>query len=505
MVLTSTAPLWFDASDERPHRPATPPAVADVVVVGGGLAGLCTALRCAQGGASVVVLEARHLAAGTTGGSTAKVTALHGLTYHALRSGKGADAAAQYAAANAEAVVHLRALAADLPDRAGWVESTAFTCAGTHRGIRAIEQEAEAAREAGLDVEVVDSTELALEVHRAVALGRQGRVDPVRLARGIADELRRLGATVVERVRVTAIEEDADGCVVRIEDGASVRAGAVVQATHLPVVDPAFLAARVRPERSYVVAGPVPSGQVPDGMYLAHDAGWSVRAAAIDGRRVVLVGGEGHPMVRSDAPSERLGRLGAFAREHLGVDVTHRWSAFDYTTTDGVPFIGRLSPGSHRRFVATGFRKWGMSTSMVAATVLSELIAGRPDPYGGLFDASRLLPTVGRDLVRNTAQVSRRFVGDRIRAVTRGAKALPEPGDGTILRRGGDEVAVARTLTGELKAVKAACTHLGCLVAHNAADQSWDCPCHGSRFDLDGAVLEGPATSPLERVPLDDA
>jgi Rieske Fe-S protein len=145
-----------------------------------------------------------------------------------------------------------------------------------------------------------------------------------------------------------------------------------------------------------------------------------------------------------------------------------------------------------------------MSTSMVAAVVVSELVAGRPDPYAGAFDSTRIVPTVSRDLVRNSAQVTRRFLGDRVRARVRSGSDLPQPGDGTILRRDGTDVAVARTHDGQLVAVRAACTHLGCLVAHNAADQSWDCPCHGSRFGLDGTVLEGPASAPLERVDLHD-
>jgi glycine/D-amino acid oxidase-like deaminating enzyme/nitrite reductase/ring-hydroxylating ferredoxin subunit len=504
MALTSTNSVWHDARHDAPGSDPWPVGPLDVVVVGGGLAGLCTALLCAQEGAAVAVLEARTLAAGTTGSSTAKVTALQGLIYHSLRRGKSLGAAATFALANTDAVGRLRELATRLPHETGWTDAAAFTCAATPRGVRAIEQEAEAARDAGLAVRVVTDTELPLTVERAVVLDGQAHVDPVRFCDAIVAELRRLGVTVVTGVRATAVEEDAARCTVRVEDGRELHADAAVQATHLPITDPAFLAARVRPERSYVVSGPLRgSATPPTGMYLAHDAGWSLRPATADGEPVLLVGGEGHPMARDDDPSNRLQRLATFASDALGVSVDHRWSAFDYTTTDGVPYLGRLSPGSRRRYVATGFRKWGMSTSMVAAVVISELIAGRPDPYAGEFDATRIVPTVSRDLVRNNAQVTRRFVGDRVRARVRPSDRLPEAGDGTILRRDGADVAVARTHDGRLLAVRAACTHLGCLVAHNAADQSWDCPCHGSRFDLDGTVLEGPAATPLEHVQLD--
>ena len=131
---------------------------------------------------------------------------------------------------------------------------------------------------------------------------------------------------------------------------------------------------------------------------------------------MLLVGGEGHSMTDHVEGTEHYEALEAFARDRVGIDVQHRWSAFDYMTTDGVPFIGRLAPGSKRRFTATGFRKWGMTTGMVSAMIISDLIAGRENPYHETFDATRILPTVTRDLVRNTAKVAVRFVGDRISA-----------------------------------------------------------------------------------------
>jgi len=180
------------------------------------------------------------------------------------------------------------------------------------------------------------------------------------------------------------------------------------------------------------------------------------------------------------------------------VDVRHQWSAFDYATTDGVPFIGRLAPRSHRRFVATGFHKWGMTTSMVAATIISDALAGRHNPHGDVFDATRILPTITRDLAHNTAKVAGHFVGDRIKARPQHAKTLAS-GEGFIVRRGTKTLAVARDRSGEIYTLAAACTHLGCIVEFNRAEQTWDCPCHGSRFQLDGTVLDGPAKSPLQQ------
>jgi nitrite reductase/ring-hydroxylating ferredoxin subunit len=237
-------------------------------------------------------------------------------------------------------------------------------------------------------------------------------------------------------------------------------------------------------------------------MYLATDAGWSVRAAMTSDGPVVLVGGEGHAMSDHLESADHYRALEALAASTFGVTARYRWSAFDYATTDGLPFIGRLSPRSSRRYVATGFRKWGMSHAMVSAMVISDLIAGRDSPHLETFDATRVVPSITRDLVTNNLKVASRFVGDRIKARRQDADDLPAAGAGRVIQKGGRTIAVARDVQGQLHAVDAVCTHLGCIVGFNDGEQTWDCPCHGSRFALDGAVLDGPATSPLERVDL---
>jgi glycine/D-amino acid oxidase-like deaminating enzyme/nitrite reductase/ring-hydroxylating ferredoxin subunit len=497
--MTTTSPLWRDitgafASDLSSE---VPPSTVDVVVVGGGLTGACTALLCARDGASVVLIEAGSIAGRTTGHSTAKLTALHGLTYDSLQQGKGSEAAASYAAANVSAVADLRSLLEESGVGNVIRNAPSYTCAATPEGVSAVEREARAAMAAGLPVRLVDSTELPLRVEAAVVLDDQAQLDPVAATFGILQQAVRDGVTVIENVRVREATETSDGCVV-VTDGFEVRCGAVVLATHLPIVDPAFLSGRVRPARSYVVAGPTDMPP-PIGMYIAHDSGWSIRSAFRDDEALLLVGGEDHPMTDHVEGSAHYRSLGGFARRELGVRVTHQWSAFDYMPSDGVPFIGRLAPGGSRRFVATGFRKWGMSTAMVAATIISDVLAGRTNEHATTFDSTRVLATVTKDLARAGAAVASRFVGDRVAAQFRSADDL-EVGEGRVVGNGTSLVAVSKSLDGAVRSVDARCTHLGCIVRHNRAEQTWDCPCHGSRFGLDGSVIDGPAIDALELV-----
>jgi glycine/D-amino acid oxidase-like deaminating enzyme/nitrite reductase/ring-hydroxylating ferredoxin subunit len=496
-----TGSYWLDHAPTTARRSRSAPGDDDVIrmqgidvlVVGGGMAGVCTAMHLHERGASVALVEAGEIGGRTTGHTTAKITALHGAVYHTLRSGRDHDVAVAYASANRRAVTDLRSLIERHDIDCDLTEATAYTCASTAEGVVRVEAEAEAAGAAGLPVRLTTETDLPWEVDLAVALDGEAHFHPVRFVRGAVERLRAASVPVVEGVRVLRIDEDRHGCTVRLEGDRTLRVGRVVQTTHLPVTDPAFLAARVRPERSYVVAGPAP--RVPAGMYLSTDQGWSVRPAP--GRpATVLVGGEGHPMVEDVSSEERYERLFGFATDTLSVDVTHRWSAFDYAPVDGLPFIGRLTPRSHRRFVATGFHKWGMSFAMVSARILGDLLDGTPNDHADVFDATRVVRTIGVDIVRNNAEVAVRFVGDRLAAIE------PAPdlraGEGSVTLVGRHPVAISRDTSGTLRSVRATCPHMGCVVKFNDGDQTWDCPCHGSRFALDGSVLDGPATDPLE-------
>lgn len=498
--------VWLaDDSRAAPHSSFPDTGRPDVIVVGGGLAGLLVATVLQLDGASVMVLEAGRIAGRATGHSTAKLTALHGAVYSELARGKGREAAQLYAAANQTAVSRLRALLDELSVDANVVQATAYTCASTEAGERTVEEELVAAREAGLDVAHCGDVGLPWPVRSAVMLADQAHIDPVAACAGLTSWLRTHGASVVEGVRVDGIEEEhGTGCTVHAGD-VELRSDIVVQATHLPFSDPLLLAARSRPERSYVVAGPVPpliTGGRPRGMYLSIDEGWSVRPRRGGGDDWMLIGGEDHSMIDHVASGEHYRRLATFAEQRATMRVEMSWSAFDYVTTDGVPFIGRLTASTSRRFVATGFAKWGMSHSMVAATIIGDSIAGRHNAHAALFDSTRLAPTISRDIVRNNAHVVGNFVGRRVKALVGASNGELSPGEGQVVRIGSTLVARSKDLDGTELAVRATCTHLGCIVQFNDGEQTWDCPCHGSRFALDGSVIDGPATTALDPVPV---
>jgi Rieske Fe-S protein len=269
------------------------------------------------------------------------------------------------------------------------------------------------------------------------------------------------------------------------------------------VLDRPELYTRLVPKRELVVAAPISAASDPHGMFLGVDDDRSVRTSPLPGGgRLLIVTGETYKPGVADV-DRRFGALLGWAQERFGIgEAAYRWSAQDYTTTDGLPFIGRF-PGHHHLWVATGFRGWGMTNSMVAATVLTGRILGTAPPDGAdLYDPHRLHPFAeAPGLVKAAATVAKNLVGARITKPGRTVADLA-PGQGDVVQADGKRCAAYRDDAGQVHAVEATCTHLGCIVGFNDAERTWECPCHGSRFDVDGTVLQGPALKPLPRIDL---
>jgi glycine/D-amino acid oxidase-like deaminating enzyme/nitrite reductase/ring-hydroxylating ferredoxin subunit len=500
-----SASFWIDTGPPQPHFPKLDEDVrADVAVVGGGIVGITTALLLKERGVDVVLLDANRLACGVTGHTTAKVSSQHGMIYSRLRSHFGADGARTYADANETALRWIT-------DR---VERTGIDCDFRHRSSYAYvtspsarssaEDEAQAAREAGLPASLVQTTSLPYPVEAAVRFDGQAEFHVRKYLLALIDALAGPGdCRIFEHSRAVEIDTDED-CVVKTPGG-RVIANQVVVATHYPFLDRSLAFARVHPQRSYAILCRI-AGIPPEGMFISADSPTrSVRGVPLEDEELLLIGGEGHRPGTGGDTEARYRRLEAFAREHWDVrSIDYRWSAQDNTTVDQVPYVGALTPRADRVFMATGFAKWGMTGGTAAGLLLCDLLLGNDNPWARLFDPNRLTPraSAGR-LVKENAVAGLHFVADRIRSY--GARRIEDlqPGEADIVRLDGETVAAHRDEDGVLTALSPTCTHLGCRVRWNRAERSWDCPCHGSRFSLTGDVLQGPAVHRLELKPVE--
>ncbi|MCU1370996.1 MAG: Glycine/D-amino acid oxidase [Ilumatobacteraceae bacterium] len=484
-----STPPWAIGSSA--YAPLAEDRRADVVVIGAGIAGLTTAALLARAGKEVVVLEGRSVGSGTSGRTTAKVSALQGARYQVLADVHDEDTAARYARAQLDALAWMAEQAGPV-EAAQWERRTALTYATTEAGRSKVEQEARAATAAGLDVEL-GGADLPFEATASVMLADQAQLDPGPYLAALAAEIAASpNGTVHEDTRVTAVRGHRTFRVVTPR--ATVSAQHVVVATLLPITDRGFFFARAEPKSSYLVALDV-AGSVPQTMSLSVDEpSRSMRTARIDGQERLLVGGEGHHTGRGGPTLARYQALVDWAQEHFPVnEVVARWSAHDYVPADHLPWVGAASFTSPHLLVATGFEKWGMTMGTAAALLLADTITGTEGvstPWGAIFDPKRMalrgLPTAAR----LNAEVAGHMASDWIK---------PEAGpasDGTGRRRRSGLVPVGEPEPSG-PAVRVVCTHLGGVCGWNDGDRTWDCPLHGSRFEGDGTVLAAPAIRPL--------
>ena len=465
---------------------------ADVVVVGAGMVGLTTAALLHEQGADVVVLEAGFIGQGVTGRTTAKLSSLHGLTYADMEKQHGVDVTQAYAAANETGIRIIAELIERHEIDCDFGRKPNLTFTEEDAQLDSVQAEVEAAQRAGLPAEFIETTDLPFPILGAVRVPDQAEFHPVRYLLGLADALDQDGPRVFERSRVTEVKSG----VVTTERGHRVTADRVILATHLPIVDRGGHFALVEPERSHGI-GVRLDGPTPQGMYLsAEKPSISLRSHPLDGEELFIVGGRSTRMGTGD-PAEDFLELARYARERLrATSVEYRWSAHDYMPADGLPLVGALWPFGGGILFATGMRKWGLAMGAAAAQMLAEQSLGKESEWGEAFDPRRL-PTPGAiaELAKNGVITARHLIGDRLRRD--GAGDELGKGEGAIVDAGLGKAALYRDDAGRLHELSARCSHLGCLVAWNRAERTWDCPCHGSRFAATGEVIDGPAVHPL--------
>ncbi|MHB9755361.1 FAD-dependent oxidoreductase [Streptomyces sp. BYX5S] len=494
---------WIESAPGRRYPPLERDVNVDVAVIGAGIAGLSTAWELTRAGLSVAVLEAGRIAEGVTGHTSAKLSALHTLVYDRLRRTRDAEAARQYARSQSQAVEHAVEVSELLGIDCEFERRDSYTYASDHRYLPAVRAEARAARAAGLPAEFVTDTGLPFPVAGAVRVTGQAQFHPRKYLLGLAEDLRARGALLHEQTSVFGLEEDSV-CHVTAETGARVTARDVVVATHYPVFDRALLFARLAPRRELVLAAPIDEERDPHGMYITpEDNTRSLRTAPYkDGQRLLIITGEKFTPGTGDTPV-RFDRLTEWAEKRFpGIEPAYGWATQDNFPCDTTPLVGLLHPAAKHTYVATGFSGWGLSGGIRAGQLLTALITGREEPdWASLYDPRRVRSVLREapNFLKHKAEVAYHFVGDRVRPPSiDSADDLP-PDSGAVLRTKRGRSAVYRDPDGKLHSLSARCTHLGCLVSFNAAERAWECPCHGSRFDTDGKVVQGPATRPLEQ------
>jgi glycine/D-amino acid oxidase-like deaminating enzyme/nitrite reductase/ring-hydroxylating ferredoxin subunit len=494
--------VWAATVPSQIRPPLRGTEDVDVCVVGAGIAGLSAAYQLAQAGRSVVVIDDGAIGSGETHHTTAHlVNALDDRYFELerLHGSRGAELAAQShtaAIAEIESIVQRDNIDCDFERLDGYL----FVPEGESPDI--LRRELDAARRAGIDVEYVES--VPLDFHRfgpALKFRGQAQFHPLRYIHALAAAIESRGGRIFGNTHAARIE-GGDRPRVEAAGGETISARAIVVATNTPVNDLVTIHTKQAPYRSYVIAARVPCGSIPHVLlWDTPDPYHYVRlqsARPDDKHEFLIVGGEDHKTGQADDHDRRFAALETWARERFPMieEVALRWSGQVMEPVDGVAFIGR-NPGDDNVYIATGDSGNGMTHGTIAGVLLRDLILGRDNAWAALYDPSRKTLRAASEFARENLNVAAQYADHVTPGDVDSADDLA-PGEGGIVRRGLKHVAAYRDDAGTLHEHSAVCTHLGCIVAWNATEQSWDCPCHGSRFHpVDGHVLNGPANTPL--------
>jgi glycine/D-amino acid oxidase-like deaminating enzyme/nitrite reductase/ring-hydroxylating ferredoxin subunit len=492
---------WIETTPETRYPPLDESLFVDVAVIGGGITGITSALMLKLEGKTVALVESKRIVHGATGYTTGKLTAGHGVVYTDVEKNFGSEGARIYAESNQAAVRRVAELVEEYRIDCDFERKSNYVYAGSNQEVAALKAELEAEKRAGLPVELVQETPLPYWVAAAIRLDDQAQFHPRKYLLALAEMIPGDGCHVFEETAATDVESG-DPCVVETDRG-TIRARDVIIATHLPFEDGGLFFVKAHAHRSYAVAAPLDEDKAPDGMFINSGVPTrSVRTIHDGGRTLIQAGGQGHKPGEESDTTARYEVLEGFLGEswpEAGA-VEYRWSTQDYMSVDRIPYIGRLRRTSKHVYAATGYSKWGMSAGTLAGMLLTDRILGRSNPWAELYEAKRITPKASfKRFLSGNASAGRHLVADRFKPADAELDSI-KPGEGAIVRARGRKRAAYRDVTGTLHLLSPACTHLGCHVAWNPAERSWDCPCHGSRYSGEGEVIQGPAVKPLQRV-----
>jgi glycine/D-amino acid oxidase-like deaminating enzyme/nitrite reductase/ring-hydroxylating ferredoxin subunit len=504
----ATESLWMDTVDSASYPPLTDDARAHVCVIGAGIAGMTTAYLLARAGKAVVVIDNGPVGSGQTGRTTAHLSNALDDRYFQIAKLFGDDGARRAAESHTAAIQRIEAIAEleDIDCDFERLDGFLFLHEGGKREI--LDDELEATHLAGLaDTGLFARAPIdSFDTGVALRFPRQAQFHPLKYLNGLASAITRDGGHIYCGTQARDIE---DGIPARVTtaDGHTITAEDIVVATNSPVNDWMVMHTKQAPYRTYVVGLRVPTGSIPH--MLLWDTGdpyHYIRVHTADkpeaNYEVLIVGGEDHKTGQAQNTDERFTRLETWARQRFPVaqEVIYRWSGQVLEPVDAMAFIGK-NPGSDEHvYIATGDSGNGITHGTVAGILLTDLITGVENPWADLYDPSRITFRSATDYARENLNVAEQYSTWLTPGDVGSAEEIPN-NSGAVIRRGMRKIAVYRDASGNISKCSAVCTHLYCIVDWNDTEKTWDCPCHGSRFDPYGKVVNGPAITDLEAVP----
>ena len=473
--------IWSESCKFRKREVLDKDIKTDTIIIGAGMAGILIGYMLKQNGIDVILIDAAEMASGNTKNTTAKITSQHDLIYDKLISEFGEKKARQYAKANELAIKKYKEIIKERKIDCEFEEKSAYVYSLNE--VENIKKEVEAANKLGISAEFVESINLPFEIKGAVKFNNQAQFNPLKFLKDISSDL-----VIYENTRALEIKEN-----LVITNRGNITANNIVVATHYPIMNaPGYYFMKMHQERSYVIA--LENAENVNGMYIdVEENGCSFR----NYKDLLLLGA----IDQRTGENEKGGcydKLRKIAKDlYPNSKEKYHWSAQDCMTIDKIPYIGKYSEQTPNVYVATGFNKWGMTSSMVSAMIISDMILDKENDFSEIFSPKRfdLSLSIG-NIANDMIETAKNFIAQKIYIPSSKIEHIKN-GHAGIVEYNDEKIGVYKNNDGKEFIVSTKCPHLGCQLGWNADELTWDCPCHGSRFDYKGRLIGSPATKDL--------
>jgi glycine/D-amino acid oxidase-like deaminating enzyme/nitrite reductase/ring-hydroxylating ferredoxin subunit len=476
--------------------------IYDALIVGAGITGITAALILQKAGKKCIIAEARNILFGTSSGTTAHLNTFFDATYPEIDSKFDTAASKQVAQVAKSTLQTIKNFIKEYQIDCDFEEKDGYLFSENEKESEQLAQILESSREANIVVAEADTNGTPVPFQHSLKFNHQAQFHPVKYLLRLIDEFQKLGGIVLENTLIhrTSYKDEIHTA---IADHLTIKAKHVFYATHTaPGVN--LLSFRCAPYRSYVLGIKLSDENYPDCVaYDMQEPYHYFRTHVINGEKILILGGEDHKTGHAD-PTIAFENLESYARRYYKVQsIPYRWSAQYYTSADTLPYIGQMPAGDDKLYVATGFNGNGMQFGTLSAMIISDIILGNTNEFIDLFKPSRVKPIAGfSEFIKENADVAYHFIADRFSAEAIETLSEIRPGEGRLVDFENQKIAVYKSNSGKISALNPVCTHAKCIVNFNEEEKSWDCPCHGGRFDLDGKVLTGPPRHNLQKIDL---
>ncbi|SDH14169.1 FAD-dependent oxidoreductase [Mucilaginibacter gossypii] len=479
--------------------------IFDCLIIGGGITGLTTALQLQLAGKQTAIAEAHTIGFGTTGGTSAHINTFADTTYSEAESAFGEEGARLFAAAINEGAELIKTNTEKFKINCDYELKAGYLYAENEDEVKQLDDIYNGAVKVNVPVDYATEVPTPVTFQKALVFEGQAQFHPIKYLEGLKEAYLNAGGTIYEHTLIENINTENGTHEAHFGENIF-RAKAIVYATHLPPNINVFNF-ECAPYRSYVLGVKLKSGKYPDALlYDCQEPYHYVRSHEIDGEQLLIIGGLDHKTGHED-PEKAFAGLEKYTRKYYNVSsVKYRWSSQYYVPVDGLPYIGQMPMAADGIYCATGYNGNGMMLGSVAGKILADLISGKGSRYEKLFSPGRVKPVDSfNEFVKENADVAYHFIADRFKIKETDSLKRLSPGTGKLVEVDGKKIAAYRDNDGVIHALNPICTHAACIVGWNSEEKSWDCPCHGARYDIDGNVLTGPATKKLQTITDDES